>query len=823
MPDRFICIHGHFYQPPRENPWLEAVEVQDSAAPYHDWNARVAAECYAPNGASRILDADGRIVAIVDNYRWISFNVGPTLMAWLEAGAPDTYARILEADRVSGEARGGHGNAIAQAYNHMILPLATRRDKETQVVWGIADFRRRFGRDPEGMWLPETAADTETLDVLAAHGIAFTILAPHQAARVRPLGGGEGDWTDVSGARIDPSRAYRCWLPSGRSIALFFYDGPISRAVAFEGLLNSGDAFAARLLSGFSNDRQGAQLVHIATDGESYGHHHRFGEMALARALRQIEEQGAARLTNYGEFLAHHPPEHEVEIAEPTSWSCEHGVERWRANCGCRAGHPGWTQEWRRPLREALDWLRDQLAAVYEAHAPRLLPDPWAARDAYIDVILDRGAASVDAFLAAHGRPRLPRDARPHVLRLLEMQRHALLMYTSCGWFFDELSGIETVQVIKYAARAIQLAEPFGARLEAPFIERLAAAKSNLARWGDGAQIYRRAVRPSFVTLSRVVAHYAMTELVDLEDEESQVFAFTVRRLRFRREESAGHRLALGLVTVASRVTTDVQRAAFAVLHLGGTDVHCSVHMDATEEWYAQAEAAAANAFLGKGVIEAVRVLDDAFGEGRFTLSDLFTEARRRILGVMIEERLARFEGVYRQVYEESRPLIAFMRESDVPVPPAIVTAAEYTLLKELGDLLARAPVDPLPDRAFEIARELEALELSAHASAYEMLLRRAAEARAAALRADPFGPDLDALHRLLDLAGALGVSLNLWQVQNAYHAAARERHAALTAAGDAPRAAEFWRLGERLYFNLASLRVAPQAPAASAAPLAAD
>jgi hypothetical protein len=787
--------------------------VQDSARPYHDWNARVTAECYAPNTASRILDGARRIVEIVNNYRHISFNVGPTLMAWLEDAAPETYAKIIDADRASVEDRGGHGNAIAQAYNHMILPLATRRDKETQVLWGIADFRKRFGRAPEAMWLPETAVDTETLEVLAAHGIAFTILAPHQAARVRPVG--QEGWTDVQGGRVDPSRPYRCPLPSGASIVLFFYDGPIARAVAFEGLLNSGEAFADRLSAGFSDDRKGRQLVHIATDGESYGHHHRFGEMALTHALRLIEERQAARLTNYAEFLALDPPDYEVQIVEPTSWSCVHGVERWRANCGCNAGHAGWNQEWRKPLREALDWLRDELARVYEEHAGRDLRDPWAARDAYIDVILDRSPESVATFFAAHGRPELEPDDRGRAIRLLEMQRHALLMYTSCGWFFDELSGIETVQVIKYAARAIQLAERFGAALEGEFIGRLAGAKSNLRRWGDGAGVYRRMVRPSAVTLARVVAHYGITALFDTFEEDARVFSYDVRRLDGRRDESGGHRLGVGLVTVASRITGEVEQTAFAALHLGGTDVQCGVRRNAPTEWHEKAKTELVESFLGTGPSETVRVLDDTFKDSLFTLSDLFTEARRRILGLITEERLARFEGVYKELYEEARPLMAFMRQSEVPVPPAIVMAAEYTLLKELGDVLIRSRADPVPDRAFDIARDLDEMDLAARAGEYELVLREAAEARAKALRGDPLGSDLDQLHRLLDLGAALGLAVNLWEVQNTYHDAALDHRDSLLSRPEeeADRVAEFWRLGERLYFNLDSLRTPAPTP----------
>jgi alpha-amylase/alpha-mannosidase (GH57 family) len=811
-PTRFICVHGHFYQPPREDPWLEEVEVQDSARPYHDWNARITAECYAPNGASRILDSEGRIVEITNNYTRISFNIGPTLLAWLEGGAPVTYAQIIAADQASRDERGGHGNALAQPYNHMIMPLATRRDKETQVAWGIADFRDRFGRDPEGMWLPETAVDTETLEVLAARGIRFTILAPRQAARVRPPG---REWINVRDARIDPSRPYLCRLPSGASIALFFYDSPISRAVAFEGLLNSGEAFANRLAAAFREDRKGPQLVHIATDGESYGHHHRFGDMALAHALRLVEDRQAARVTNYGEFLALHPPDHEVEILEPTSWSCPHGVERWRGNCGCHAGHEGWHQEWRRPLREALDWLRDELVRVFEEQAAPVLRDPWAAREAYISVILRRRPEVLEAFFAAHGRPGLRPEERSPALRLLEMQRHAQLMFTSCGWFFDELSGIETVQVIKHAARAIHLAQGFGYRLEDDFIGRLAAAQSNLRRWGDGARVYDRAVRPSVVTLPRVVAHYAISALFEPYAASARIFSYTVRRLDARREERSGDTLSIGLVVAASRITGEEQRAAFAVLHLGGHDVQCGVRTDPPPDWYEKMKAELAEAFLGTGPSDAVRMLDEHFKGSLHALPDLFLEARRAILGQMTAERLARVDAMYQALYEESRPLVAFMRSSDVPIPPAILRAAEYALGKDLAEILGRAARVPLSDRAFEIARELDALEVRVDAAETELLLRLAAEARADSLSIDPLGPDLDQVHRLIDLAAALGVTVNLWQIQNAYHAAAQIHLDRLVegSGGDAGRAGEFWRLGERLNFNLNALRAPAGTP----------
>ena len=493
--ERFVCIHGHFYQPPRENPWLEAIELQESAYPHHDWNERINFECYAPNARARILDEENHSERIVNNYSRISFNFGPTLLAWMEEHAPDTYAAILEADRDSRERFSGHGSAIAQVYNHMILPLANTRDRRTQIRWGLADFRARFGREPEGMWLAETAVDLESLELLAEHGIRYTILAPSQAGRVRRIGG--RDWQDVSAGSVDPTRAYAAHLPSGGSLALFFYDGPVSRDVAFEGVLADGVRFAERLLGSFRDSRDWAQLVHIATDGETYGHHQKYGDMALARALDQIESDDGATLTNYGEYLERYPPTHQVEILEKTSWSCTHGIDRWWSDCGCATGmHAEWGQRWRTPLRDAMDRLRDELAPAFETQAADLLLDPWSARDDYIDVVLDRSAESADRFLERHAARPLDAAGRARVWKLLEMQRHLMLMYTSCGWFFDDLSGIETVQVIEYAARAIQLAaEVLGAVVEPTFLDKLGEARSNVPDHGDGAAIYDHHVR----------------------------------------------------------------------------------------------------------------------------------------------------------------------------------------------------------------------------------------------------------------------------------------------------------------------------------------
>ena len=575
-PRRHVVIHGHFYQPPRENPWLESVEVQDSAAPAHDWNERVTQECYAPNTAARRLDDADRIVDITNNYERISFNVGPTLFAWLARERPGVAARIVEADRASVRAHGGHGNAIAQVANHMIMPLASRRDQVTQVRWGLEDFRLRFGREPEGMWLPETAVDDETLEVLAEAGLAFTILAPHQAARIRPLSAGGEAWGEV-GERIDPSRAYLWRGASGATLALFFYDGPISRAIAFEGLLRNGLDLAARLRAAFSDTREWPQLVHVATDGESYGHHSRFGDMALASALHSLAADPEITLTNYGEYLAMAPPTMEAQIRQTTSWSCAHGVERWRADCGCRAT-AGTHQRWRAPLREALDWLRDSVDPLYEARAGQLLKDPWQARDDYASIVLGRTPSRTAEFLEAHARAPLDDAGRLEALRLLELQRNRLLMYTSCGWFFDELSRIEPVQLLKYAALVIQYARELGGgTLEEEFVRRLRAAPTNVPALPDGAGVYRRLVTPAAADLRRVVAHYAITSVLERYADVARVYAYEVTRLDEAGEAYQGTAARIGHVRVAAAATGETRELTYAVIHFGGHDFTCGV------------------------------------------------------------------------------------------------------------------------------------------------------------------------------------------------------------------------------------------------------
>ncbi|MBI2217951.1 MAG: DUF3536 domain-containing protein [Candidatus Rokubacteria bacterium] len=763
---RSIIVHGHFYQPPRENPWLEEVEVQDSAAPAHDWNERVTAECYAPNTAARRVNAHNRIHDIVNNFEKISFNVGPTLMSWLERHAEDVYRTIVEADRVSARER-GHGNALAQVYNHMIMPLATRRDQVTQVRWGLADFRSRFSREAEGMWLPETAADSETLEVLAEHGVKFTILAPNQAWRIRPLD--RDAWVEV-GDRIDPSRPYLWRSRRGHELTLFFYDGPISRAIAFEHLLERGETLVARLRDGFSDARDWPELVHGATDGESYGHHSKFGDMALAAAVQQIEAEGFADLTNYAAFLAKHRPTWAVEIRERTSWSCAHGVERWRADCGCRV-NPSTHQRWRAPLREALDWLRDRVDGWYEARAGALFQDPWAARDEYIEVILDRSPARLAEFLGRHQRSPLDAAATLEARRLLEMQRNRLLMYTSCGWFFDELSALEPVQILKYAAIAMQdLRDLGGGPLEPELLRRLEVAPTNVREFRDGADVWRRLVRPVAVDLRRVVAHYAISGLLEDYPDDMRIYAFRVRRLDEVGESYAGTALRIAHVRVSSEITGDTKEQMYAVLHFGGHDFSCGVRAWEDRVTYDEMKAQLTSRYARFSMADMVRAMDDWFPGQSFSLPHLFLEERRRVLANVTRAVLDKHEEAYRRIWDESRKLVHYLRQADAPIPEALRIVARHVLEEEARALLATVPqARAIPHTLFELVDEAQALGLTLDLTPARPAMHEAVRTALAAVAEVP-RPEraADAL-ALVSGAQQLGVRFGLWAVQNQF------------------------------------------------------
>jgi alpha-amylase/alpha-mannosidase (GH57 family) len=766
--ERYICLHSHFYQPPRENPWLEAIEQQDSAYPFHDWNERITSECYAPNSAARILGPNGRIHQIFNNYANISYNFGPTLLSWMEEKAPGIYQRILDSDRLSAERFSGHGNAIAQAYNHLILPLANRRDKQTQVTWGIRDFEKRFGRAPEGMWLPEAAADIESLEVLAEQGIKFTILAPHQAGQVRKIGPGRR-WKDVEGGQIDPTRAYLCKLPSGKQISLFFYDGPISRAVAFEGLLSNGETFASRLLSGFSSNRDWPQLMHIATDGETYGHHHRHGEMALAYALHHIESNNLATVTNYGEYLEKHPPTHEVEIVNNTSWSCAHGIERWRSNCGCNSGmKPGWNQDWRAPLRNALDQLREGLAKPFEEAAGKLLKDPAVARDQYIDVILDRSKGSLDRFFAKHESHKLERTDRVRALKLLEMERHAMLMYTSCGWFFDELSGIETVQVIMYAGRAIQLAQDlFGNGFEQHFLEALAQAHSNLSELGTGADIYQKWVKPAQVNLLSVGAHYAIASLFDGYTQHSSIYSYDVNLLQHEQQTAGRNRSAVGRAVICSRITLESDEVSFGVLHFGDHNLNAGVRYFRSQKDYDALAKEAGEAASAGDIAEVLRVFNKRFDNTTYNLKSLFKDEQRRIVDQVLRSTLNEADTAYRQIYEHHAALMQFLASIRAPLPYILQVTAEFVLNSRLrkafsADSLNIADIQELLNTVRRESVELDTQGLS-------FVLKKTINRIGEELEAELTMKNLARFDEALSLLKMVPFEVDLWRAQNMF------------------------------------------------------
>ncbi len=765
---KYLCVHCHFYQPPRENAWLEQIELQDSAYPYHDWNERVDAECYAPNFAARILDSQF-ITQIVNNYARINFNFGPTLLSWAAENAKDTYRGILDADRQSQKHFSGHGSAMAQAYNHMIMPLANSRDKRTQVLWGLEDFRFRFGRMPEGMWLPETAVDSETLDLIAEAGMRFVILAPHQAKATRPIG--ETEWLDVTGSKVDPTRAYLFNTPGGRKINLFFYDGPISQAVAFEKLLDNGEKFAARLMGAYSDSRTWPQLAHIATDGETYGHHHRHGEMALAYALDYVESQNLAKITNYGEFLEKHPPTHEAKIYENTAWSCVHGVERWRSNCGCNSGRAGWNQEWRKPLRDALDWLREFVGPRFEELGSRFLRDPWEARNSYIHVALNRSPEKRTQFGEQHFVRDLEPEEQVTVWKLMELQRNAMLMYTSCGWFFDDLSGIETVQVIQYAGRVVQLAEQlFGEPVEERFLEKLSLAYSNLPEYGNGRDIYNKYVKPAVVDFEKVGAHYSITSLFAPYGERSDVSSYSVKRLNYHTGEAGKLRMALGQARFTSKVTQESETLTFWVVHFGDHNVAGGVQKCGEESAYQSMLDSVGESFARMDIPEVVRLLDRRFGDRIYSLRSLFRDEQRRIVRTILSSTVAEAEAAYLQLYEHHAALMRYITSLGNPMPREFTAAMEYAVNSLLRRACSGEELDA--DRIKALLREARASNISLDRTTLEFLIRKRIETLSAQLTADPANIErLQALRSALRTGSQMPFNINLWSAQNHVYA----------------------------------------------------
>jgi len=679
--NKYVCIHGHFYQPPRENAWLENVELQESAQPFHDWNERINFECYAPNTAARLVDGDQFITKITNNYVYINFNFGPTLLSWMKSADPRTHELIVEADQISQEKFGGHGSAIAQVHSHLIMPLANERDKETQVIWGIRDFESRFNRYPEGMWLAETAVDTNTLEVLAKHGIKYTILAPQQAKAFRRIG--DHDWKYKDDHGFDCRRPYKVNLPSGRSMALFFYDGNVAQDVAFNKLLNDGQALANRLIEPF-DDNDYPQLSHIATDGESYGHHHHHGEMALAACIDHLRKNDGPQLINYGYYLELFPPEYEAQIHDNSSWSCVHGIERWKSNCGCNTGgNHGWTQSWRVELRDTLNWLRDELIPIYEKEAGKYLRDPWAARNDYIDVLLNRTDQVVNKFLKKHQKRKLNKEDKIETMRLLEMQRNAILMFSSCGWFFDEISGLETNQILQYACRALYYTQQVGdIDLNGGFVHRLSKAKSNV--YSDGAYSYVNHVLTTTVNLEGAGIHYAVASLFEERPEELELFNYRAVSEYFKRETAGKLVLNIGRTIMKSKVTYSEKPFNFAVLYLGQQNIVGSVTLNISKNRFMEMEERISKAFNANQIGEVIGIMQEYFGRETYSFQHLFRDEKRKILKIITKQNLKQAEKSFRNIYNDNYQLMSSTVQSNIPIPKAYNNVVQYIVNADL-------------------------------------------------------------------------------------------------------------------------------------------
>ena len=778
MPQKsiYLTVHGHFYQPPRENPWLEAIEKQDSAAPFPDWNARINVECYDPNSVSKIVDDKNQVIDIVNNYSYMSYNFGPTLMSWMAVHAPLTYERIIKADAKSAGEHNGHGNALAQVYNHMIMPLANTQDKYTQTIWGIRDFEYRFGRKPEGIWLAETAVDDETLLVLANEGIKFTILSPYQADKFREMG--SNNWQDVSWGNIDPARPYRYYIKSNpeKYVDLFFYDGTISRAVAFEELLRDGNKFAKRLQDGVSSCRNYPQLVNIATDGESYGHHTKFGDMALSYLLRVKALQDGFIITNYGEFLEKFPPTCEVEIKQASSWSCFHGVGRWKEDCGCSTGgHGGWNQKWRKPLRNALDYLRDELIKLCEQEGSKYFNDFWKARNNYIDVILDRNELTIKKFFAENAVENLSDTDKVCALKLMEIQRQAMLMYTSCGWFFAEISGLEPVQILKYAARAIQLAGEFTDKdYETNFLNILAEAQSNIQGMGNGRDIYNKFVRPSIVTMKQMGCLWAVNSLYNEYDKESKLYCYKFKKHSYKSLEKGLSRLIIGRIEVKSKITLEKQDLAFALLQYTGGDFHCAIKDFSNASDFNKMQKDLSDAYMNQPLTESIRKIDEYFGRQYFTLKDMFLDERREILKQIMQEDLAKYKVAYRDLYSEGKASISHIRSLNIQVPIEFKIAAQYTLSQDFNDAIKECE-EEINDfeiqNAIDIKNEAKSLDIELDKEIANKIFTKKVIKEVFTLSRNLEVHRAEAVLELFEYIEKLDLHVNIAEAQNIYHA----------------------------------------------------
>ncbi|MCD6320226.1 MAG: DUF3536 domain-containing protein [Candidatus Desulfofervidaceae bacterium] len=761
---KYVCIHGHFYQPPREEPWLEEIEFQESAFPYHDWNERITAECYFPNAYARRVDENGFILEIVNNYKGISFNFGPTLLLWLKTHKPALLQKIIEADKQSCVLYNAHGNAIAQVYNHVIMPLANTRDKITQVKWGIEAFKYFFGRHPEGMWLAETAVDNETLAIMAKEGIKFTILAPRQAAQVRPLApekpGTHSIWCPVDETTLDITHPYRCHPSKDTAIDIFFYHGPLSQGVSFGGLLQNGDLLARQIEAAFYKD--GTQLVSIATDGETYGHHWKFSEMALAYLIYYFSHHPQIKLSNFSHFLAQFPPAYEVMIKENTSWSCVHGVGRWERDCGCNTGaHPEWNQKWRKPLRETLNWLRDEIELLFEKEGSRYFHDPWAARNDYIKIILNPSAEVKATFWSKHGHSRLNREEKITALKLLEMQYYAQLMFTSCGWFFDDISGLEPRQNLHYAARVIQLAQDFGMNLEEGFLWRIKEAKSNLPEYGNGAQIYRTLIKPYIYNFERLAVHFSFNHISETPPSRTRFYTVEVEVKEHAPHQAGGCLLLFNHLVLTHRRTEETKELLSTALHLGGLDLLGAVSpptMDSRKELE--------KLFADLSFYEIKDRLESL--PFHYGIHDIFFDDRRKLALSLVDDKLQGFQNTYASFYEENKGLMFALKGLHIPLPPVFLAIAQNVLEEKFFQEYQKELAGQ-KNQLQELLKEAKTLGIEANSEKIKILLEDFIKENLEEILRTLDINRVKVIHHALSLCQACAPHINLWAIQNIF------------------------------------------------------
>ncbi|WP_414577454.1 DUF3536 domain-containing protein [Anabaena sp. CCY 9402-a] len=841
----YVTVHGHFYQPPRENPYLDAIERQPSASPFHDWNERIHWECYRPNAFARVLNDRGEVTGIVNNYEYMSFNIGPTLMSWLERHDVEVYQRILEADAKSCQRLHGHGNAIAQVYNHIIMPLANEQDKYTQIRWGKADFRSRFGRDPEGMWLAETAVDYATLEALVTEGIRFIVLAPSQALRCRPFqseNDPQPEWHEVGGNQIDPTRPYRCYLRGDRGmgnlndqlpiptsqcpyIDIFFYDGPISRDMGFSDVVYNSHHFAGRIGSAVRGDHRQSQLISVATDGETFGHHKKGTEKTIAYAFIEEFPQNGWTVTNFAHYLSLNSPRWEVELKSVTAWSCAHGVDRWQDDCGCGGEGGIWHQKWRRPLRNALNWLRDQLVPVYEESGKQLFRDPWLARDEYINVIRDRSAANVSRFLARHQTHKLTAAEQVDALRLLEMQRHSLFMFTSCGWFFEELSRPEGTQILRYAARALELAgDVAGVQLEKGFLKRLGLAPSNVETFKHGAEIYRQLVQTAQISFKQVAAHYAITSIFNGQgsspgNHHQHVYCYTVNEIDYQLQRMGSLTLAVGHLKLVSDITWESENLVFAVLHLGGWDFHCCIQIFTGRRDYSQLKEKLFSALQQASAAQTILVMTQVFSGQAYNLQNLFAEERHRIMRLLSQETLTRLDQLYTQAYRDNYGVLVAFHRDELDVPQELQVAAEIALgYRSMTTLRSLEQDITEPTLVWNHVVELEAIateakHLRCHLNIPEgkQMLEQLISRLLWRLLHDSngsFATDIQCLERLIDVAYQLNIGISLHQSQELYFSCLHSQviPLCLTSQEDPHQCENLLKLGQKLMVDVSSV-----------------